>query len=94
MKETIIIVILKAGKDPLKPESYRPISLLTLDVKILARVLANRVPRYINSLIHKDQTGIIPSRSVSTNVQRLFLKLPMDNGGTGAIQFPGSPEGF
>lgn len=87
MMETIIIIILKPDKDPLKPGSYRPISLLTSDVKILAKVLANRLSRHIDTLIHRDQTGFIPSRSAATNIRRLFLnlQLPMDNGGAGAI---------
>lgn len=60
MQETTIIIILKPEKDQLKSESYHPIPLFTSDVKILARVLANRLSRYINTLIHKDQTGFIP----------------------------------
>lgn len=86
MRETII-VILKPGKDSLKPESYQPISLLTLDVKILARVLANRSSSYFNILVHKDQNGFIPIRAASTNIHRLFLnmQLSVDNGGTRAI---------
>lgn len=35
-----IILLLKPGKDPLDPRSYRPISLLQGNVKILAKVLA------------------------------------------------------
>lgn len=85
--ETIIIIILEPGKDPLKPDSYHPISLPTINIKILARVLANRLSRHIDSLIHVDQRGFIPSRSAATNIHRLFLNLqiPVDNGGAGAI---------
>lgn len=47
MRKATIIVILKPDKDPLMVESDRPISLLTVDIKILAKVLARRLIRVI-----------------------------------------------
>lgn len=43
MNEAIIVVIPKPGKDPLQPDSYRPISLLNAAIKLLARVLVTRL---------------------------------------------------
>lgn len=45
--EAVVVVLPKPGKDPLQPDSYRPISLLTSDVKILARVLATRLEKVL-----------------------------------------------
>lgn len=42
MTEAAIIIIPKEGKDPLQPLSYRPISLLCVDVKLLTKILASR----------------------------------------------------
>ncbi|CAJ0953013.1 unnamed protein product [Ranitomeya imitator] len=39
MREAVIVVIPKEGKDLKQPESYRPISLLTIDVKLLAKMM-------------------------------------------------------
>lgn len=52
MNEVVIIVLLKADKDPSNPDSYHPISLLNSDIKLLAKVLATRLSRYISKLIH------------------------------------------
>lgn len=43
MNEAVIISILKPGKDQTRPDAYRPISLLTTVVKLLAKILATRL---------------------------------------------------
>lgn len=45
MNEAVIILILKPGKDGLSLDSYRSISLLTTDVKLLARVPATHLSK-------------------------------------------------
>lgn len=72
MSQAIITVVHKKGKDRLKCDSYRPISLLSNDYKILAKVLAVRLNPVMQSIIHQDQTGFMPGRQLSSNLQRLF----------------------
>lgn len=48
--------------------SYRPISLLNRDYKILAQILAKRLNMVISN-IHNDQTGFIPGISTSINIR-------------------------
>lgn len=58
MTHASISVLLKKNKDPLFSESYRPVSLLCSDYKILTKVLTNRLEKkYMPKLIHLDQTG-------------------------------------
>lgn len=85
--EVVVIVLLKPGKDALLPDSYRPISLLRTDVKLLARVLASRLAKVVHKPVHRDQLGFIPTRSTAQNLRRLFLNLqiPMNNPGNQAI---------
>lgn len=72
LTETFITLILKPGKDPLERSSYRPISLLNVDVKILAKLLASRIDTVILVVISPFQTGFIRGRHSFTNLRRLL----------------------
>ncbi|XP_040197503.1 chromosome-associated kinesin KIF4-like [Rana temporaria] len=65
-----ISVIPKPGKDPSEVSNYRPISLINNDLKIMTKVLANRMALFIGSYIHKDQVGFIPGRQGPDQIRR------------------------
>lgn len=73
-----MVLLLKPGKDPLECSSYRPIALLNMDLKILAKVLASRLARVILTLVDIDQTGFMPGMLTDTNFRRLFTHLQLD----------------
>ena len=72
MTQASISLLLKKNKDPLLCESYRPVSLLCCDYKILTKVLAGRLEKIMPKLINPDQTGFIAGRQLSSNLRREF----------------------
>lgn len=68
----LIILLQKKNKDPLNCSSYRPISLINSDVKILAKALVSRIEPLMDILIHFDQTGFLRGRLAADNMRRLL----------------------
>ena len=49
-----IILIPKPDKDDIKKENYRTIPLMNIDVKILNKILANRIQQHVKKCIYHD----------------------------------------
>ncbi len=67
-----ITLIPKARRDLLLVLSYRPISLIPIETKLIGKILANRLKSHICSIIHLDQTGFMPGRYMYFNLRHLF----------------------
>ena len=68
-KQAIITLIKKESKDPLMIKNYRPISLLNVDYKILAKVLSTRVKEVLEEIILPDQVGYMENRNIGEAIR-------------------------
>ena len=65
----VIILLKKGGRHVWEGlDDYRPITLLNTELKILARVLANRLQLVISDLIGPEQTFAVKGRSIQDNL--------------------------
>ena len=73
LKNGLIILILKPGKDPTNPINYRPITLLELPAKILERIINNRFYRFCeeNQIFHVNQYGFRKGRGTDIALARI-----------------------
>lgn len=71
LTQASISLILKRNKDPVFCVSYRPILLLNVDVKLLAKLLAMRLESVLPSVISSDQTGFIKNIHYFSNIRNI-----------------------
>ncbi|XP_068089234.1 vomeronasal type-2 receptor 26-like [Hyperolius riggenbachi] len=62
-----ITVIPKPEKDPNYCVNYRPISLINIDLKLFAKMLAERLKPLLPKIIHTDQAGFVSGREARDN---------------------------
>jgi hypothetical protein len=56
----------------MKVADYKPISLLNSSIKLITKVLANKLQTVIPKIIHQNQYGFIKSRSIHDCLTWLF----------------------
>ena len=69
LRQAVITVLHKSGKDASFVKNYRPISLLNTDYKIMTKSLANRMNTTLTNIISRDQTGFIKNRYIGENIR-------------------------
>uniref|UniRef100_A0A8C5LQL6 Reverse transcriptase domain-containing protein n=1 Tax=Leptobrachium leishanense TaxID=445787 RepID=A0A8C5LQL6_9ANUR len=67
-----ITILPKPNRDHTLCANYRPISLLNSDLKMLSRVLADRLKQFLPRLVHPDQVGFVPNREARDATTRIL----------------------
>ena len=68
-RRAIICLLPKKEKNRIFLKNWRPISLLHVDYKIIAKALANRLTKYLPRLIDEDQTGYVKERFIGNDIR-------------------------
>ena len=68
----VIALMEKISKNSLKIASWRPLSMLSSDYKIYAKIIANRLQAVLHYLISKEQAGFMKGRNISSNLTELL----------------------
>lgn len=70
MNAAFITVIPKPDRDPGELSNYRPISLINNDLKIMTKIMVDRLASLFGSYIDKDQVRFIPGRQGPDQIRR------------------------
>lgn len=88
MSDMVVVVIPKPRKDPSLCSSYRPISLINVDAKLMGKVRVQSAGQVILAMVHPDQKGgFMPGRGTDINIRRLYThgQSLSRNGGSGGL---------
>lgn len=72
MLRAYVVTIPKPRKDPITPANFQPISVLNLDVKIFAKLLAKRLMTVLPTLIKKDHMGFVKTSDVTKRILNII----------------------
>ena len=72
IKKGIINLIPKAQKNARKLANLRPITLLCTEIKIIEKMLANRLEVALEYIIHSNQKGFMKNRQITSNIRMIF----------------------
>jgi hypothetical protein len=70
-RQAIIRLIEKKDRDKTYIDNWRPISLLNVDLKIISKVLANRLKTVLNKIITSEQTAYVKDRFIGEGTRLL-----------------------
>jgi hypothetical protein len=73
--QTSVITLIYKKEDRDKSKHYRPILLLCADYKVIAKVMAKRIKKFMHKLVLDDQTGFDPGRNINQNIIVTFLEV-------------------
>lgn len=70
--QATIALLLNKDKDPTSCGSYRPLSVLSADVKVLTKVIASCLENVLPCILSEEQNGFIKGHQLFFNTRTLF----------------------
>ena len=70
-----IMFLLFKKKEKWRIENYRPLTLLNTDYKIYTKTMAKKLAEVAPNMIHEDQAGFIPKRSLYDHTKTTQLAI-------------------
>ena len=70
MRRGLMSLLPKRNKNILEISGYRPLTLLSNDYKILAKLFANRMKKVLPDIKGNQQSGFMAGRKIHTNIRR------------------------
>ena len=67
----ILSLLEKIGKDMLQLKNWHPLTLLNVDNKIYAKILAKHLEKCVQHFIHPSQTGFVKGRHLAENILKI-----------------------
>jgi len=61
------VVLIPKGKNPSSPKNYRPISLCNVVMKIVTKVIANRLKQMLPDVVDMEQSAFVQGRLITDN---------------------------
>lgn len=62
--QKILILLIKKKGDSKNISNYRPIAIANTSIRILSKVVNNRISKVVDNLLHKDIHGFVSSRNI------------------------------
>lgn len=68
----VITLMYKGSGERTLRENWRPLTLLNVDYKIYAKVLAQRIEKVMTTLVHPDQSSSVPGRNIRDGIAHVM----------------------
>ena len=75
----LISLLPKKDKNPLLLRNWRPLSLLNVDYKLIAKVVATKIKLCLPSIIHSDQNAYVKGRYIGENLVKILSIIELLN---------------
>ena len=68
----VISIIPKGNKDHSLLENWRPLTVLNIFYKLMSGVIASRINKILDFIIHSDQSGFVPKRFIGDCIRNTY----------------------